>query len=248
MSIGAAFALVIIPPACEMTLLVSELPFATRAMRESVEQGGSRPVCLSVCVQRAALRTPPPFGRTLSFPKSATRLCEVRTPVPIASLGPLSADSLLSPREWVATAHPLGKHVPQTADKPKETELNTMFNKVILIGRLGQNAEAKTAQNNKEYVILNIATQESWKNDKGEYETRTEWHRVFAWRNLSKFAKTLQKGQLITLEGTLRYREVQDEVEGTTFKHRIAEVHATSMKRLSKIETADDPADGAGDE
>ena len=40
-----------------------------------------------------------------------------------------------------------------------------MFNKVILIGRLGQNAEAKTAQNNKEYVVLNIATQESWKND-----------------------------------------------------------------------------------
>ena len=73
-----------------------------------------------------------------------------------------------------------------------------MFNKVILIGRLGQNAEAKTAQNNKEYVTLNIATQESWKNDKGEHETRTEWHRVFAWRNLSKFAKTLQKGQLIT--------------------------------------------------
>src|SRR3981189_2618241 len=95
-----------------------------------------------------------------------------------------------------------------------------MFNKVILIGRLGQNAEAKTAQNNKEYVILNIATQESWKNDKGEYETRTEWHRVFAWRNLSKFAKPRQKGQLITLEGTLRYREVEDEVKGTPFKHR----------------------------
>ena len=110
-----------------------------------------------------------------------------------------------------------------------------MFNKVTLIGRLGQNAEAKTAQNNKEYVVLNIATQESWKNDKGDYETRTEWHRVYAWRNLSKFAKTLQKGQLITLEGT-------------TFKHRIAEVHAISMKRLSKIEAADDPTDGAGDE
>ena len=62
-----------------------------------------------------------------------------------------------------------------------------MFNKVILIGRLGQNAEAKTAQNKNEYVILNIATQESWKNDKGDYENRTEWHRVYAWRNLSKF-------------------------------------------------------------
>src|SRR5258708_17044516 len=110
-----------------------------------------------------------------------------------------------------------------------------MFNKVIIIGRLGQNAEAKTAQNNREYVVLNVATQESWKNDKGDYETRTEWHRVFAWSNLSKFAKTLQKGQLVTLEGTLLYRHVQDEVEGTTFKHRIAEVNATSMKRLSKI-------------
>ncbi len=99
-----------------------------------------------------------------------------------------------------------------------------MFNKVILIGRLGQTAEAKTAQNNKEYVILNIATQESWKSDKGDYESRTEWHRVYAWRNLSKFAKTLQKGQLVTLEGILRYREIEDDVNGTTFRHRIAEI------------------------
>jgi single-stranded DNA-binding protein len=52
--------------------------------------------------------------------------------------------------------------------------------------------------------------------------TRTEWHRVYARRNLSKFTKTLQKGQLITLEGIVRYRDVEDEVEGTTFKHRIA--------------------------
>jgi single-strand DNA-binding protein len=121
-----------------------------------------------------------------------------------------------------------------------------IINRVILIARLGQNAHAKTGQNNREYVVLNIATQENWKNDKGDYETRTEWHRIYASRNLSKFARTLQKGQLITLEGTLRYREV--EVEGTTFKHRIAQVHATSMKRLSKIESADDPLDGAGDE
>ena len=123
-----------------------------------------------------------------------------------------------------------------------------MFNKVILIGRLGHNAEAKTAQNKNEYVILNIASQESWKNDKGDYENRTEWHRVYAWRNLSKFAKTLQKGQLITLEGTLRYREVTEDVGGHPFKHRIAEIHAISMKRLSKVEAADDPSDGADDE
>src|SRR5271156_4616274 len=51
-------------------------------MRKAVEQGGSLPVCLSICVQRAALKTPPPFGRTLSFPESAKRLCKVRTPSP----------------------------------------------------------------------------------------------------------------------------------------------------------------------
>ena len=96
--------------------------------------------------------------------------------------------------------------------------------------------------------MLNIATQESWKNDKGDYETRTEWHRVYAWSNLSKFARTLQTGQLVTIEGALRYREVTDEIEGTTFKHRIAEIHAISMKRLSKIEAADAPSHGADDE
>src|ERR1700709_2769441 len=65
-----------------MTLQVSELAFATRAKRGAVEHGGSLPVCLSICVQRAALKTPPPFGRTLSFPESAARLYKVRTPAP----------------------------------------------------------------------------------------------------------------------------------------------------------------------
>jgi single-strand DNA-binding protein len=149
---------------------------------------------------------------------------------------------------WIANPSPYDSLLHYTS--PVFTgapELNTMFNKVILIGRLGQNAEAKTAQN-KEYVTLNIATQESWKDDKGDYETRTEWHRVYAWSNLSKFAKTLQKGQLVTLEGTLRYREYEEEVHGLTVRHRVAEIHATSMKRLSKVEAADDPSDGAGDE
>src|SRR5271170_1317322 len=77
---------------------------------------------------------------------------------------------------------------------------------------------------------------------------KIKWHRVYAWRNLSKFAKTLQKGQLVTLEGILRYREVEDDVKGTIFKHRIAEIHAISMKRLSKVEAADDPSDGADDQ
>src|SRR5258708_5289221 len=56
---------------------------------KAVEQGGSLPVCLSICVQRAALKTPPPFGRTLSFPKSAARLSRGADSCPQASCGPL---------------------------------------------------------------------------------------------------------------------------------------------------------------
>ena len=123
-----------------------------------------------------------------------------------------------------------------------------MFNRTILIGRIGQNAEAKTDKNQKEFVVLSLATQESWKNDQGEYENRTEWHRVYAWRNLSRFAKTFQKGQLITVEGQIRYREYTEDVNGTPVKHRVAEIHASSIKRLSKVEAQDDPADQASDE
>jgi single-strand DNA-binding protein len=103
---------------------------------------------------------------------------------------------------------------------------------VILIGRLGKNAEDKTAQNKKDYGVLSIATSEIWKNDKGECETRTEWHRGYAWGNLSNFAKTLQKGQLINLEGKIKYRTVEEDVEGKPFKYTIAEIHASSMRRL----------------
>src|SRR6202012_2661262 len=109
-----------------------------------------------------------------------------------------------------------------------------MFNKVIFIGRLGKNAEVKTAQNNKEYVVFSLATSESWRNEKGDYENRTGWHRVYAWSNLSSFARTLLKGQLITLEGKIKYREVSEEGEGVTFKHTIADIHATSIQVLKK--------------
>jgi single-strand DNA-binding protein len=71
---------------------------------------------------------------------------------------------------------------------------------------------------------------------------------LFRW--LKCYASTRLCGNALdlTLEDTLRYREVGDEVKGVTFKHRIAEMHAISIKRLSKIEATDDPTDGAYDE
>lgn len=123
-----------------------------------------------------------------------------------------------------------------------------MYNRTLLIGRIGHNAEAKTDKNQQEYVVLSIATKDSWKNEQGDYESRTEWHRVYAWRNLSRFAKTLQKGQLISVDGQIRYREYAEEVNGTTVKHRVAEIHAYKLQRLSKVEGQGESAEDNTDD
>ena len=96
------------------------------------------------------------------------------------------------------------------------------------------------------FVVLSVATSESWKNEKGEYDTRTEWHRVYAWGTLVNYAKTLQKGQLVNLEDKIKYRTVVEEVEGTAFKHTIAEIQAPSMRRrtirqMERTKTCDPP-------
>src|SRR5258708_32048520 len=88
-SIGAAFALVIFSPACGMTLLVSELAFATRAMSEAVEQGGS-PSGLPFYLRSACRAQNTPALRTHALlPRiRCAPLCEVRTPAPRQAVVP----------------------------------------------------------------------------------------------------------------------------------------------------------------
>ena len=82
---------------------------------EELEQASSISVCLSVCVQRAALKAPTPGGRTLSFQRFVRPFrCGL---LPRGKLGSPSTNLFHSPWEWVATAHPPGKHVPHPADK-----------------------------------------------------------------------------------------------------------------------------------
>src|SRR5580704_4463326 len=152
----------------------------------ALNRRGSFPVCLSVCVQRAALRTPPPFGPTLSFFEIRYAPSKVRTPSPRQAVVPFHRFRQVASGVG-RDGTPFGQACTADSGQTKRNGAKHMFNKVILIGRLGQNAEAKTAQNSREYAVLNIATQESWKNDKSDSENRTEWHRVYAWSNLSKF-------------------------------------------------------------
>ncbi|HEY9554419.1 single-stranded DNA-binding protein [Allosphingosinicella sp.] len=86
-------------------------------------------------------------------------------------------------------------------------------NKVILVGNLGDDPEARSLNNGGEVVNLRVATSESWKDRDGNRQERTEWHRVVIFNeNLGKVAKSyLRKGSKVYLEGQLQTRKWQDQ-------------------------------------
>jgi single-strand DNA-binding protein len=108
-------------------------------------------------------------------------------------------------------------------------------NEINLIGFVGQDAELKSSQNSKELVRFDLATKVSWKNrDSGQYDSRSEWHRIVVWGNLTKFAQALKKGEHIYVSGELRYRGYDKAVgEGkNTVTVPVAEIHAAEIRRL----------------
>ncbi|WP_265528140.1 single-stranded DNA-binding protein [Sphingomicrobium marinum] len=86
-------------------------------------------------------------------------------------------------------------------------------NKVILVGNLGADPEARSLNNGGEVVNLRVATSESWKDRDGNRQERTEWHNVVIWNeNLGRVAKNyLRKGSKVYLEGQLQTRKWQDQ-------------------------------------
>ena len=86
-------------------------------------------------------------------------------------------------------------------------------NKVILVGNLGQDPEARSFSNGGEVVNLRIATSENWKDRDGNRQERTEWHSVAIFNeNLGRVAKNyLRKGSKVYIEGQLQTRKWQDQ-------------------------------------
>ncbi len=86
-------------------------------------------------------------------------------------------------------------------------------NKVILVGNLGADPEARSLNNGGEVVNMRIATSESWKDRDGNRQERTEWHNVVIFNeNLGRVAKNyLRKGSKVYLEGQLQTRKWTDQ-------------------------------------
>ena len=86
-------------------------------------------------------------------------------------------------------------------------------NKVILVGNLGADPEARSLNNGGEVVNIRVATSESWKDRDGNRQERTEWHNVVIFNeNLGRVAKSyLRKGSKVYLEGQLQTRKWTDQ-------------------------------------
>jgi single-strand DNA-binding protein len=109
------------------------------------------------------------------------------------------------------------------------------INRVILIGNLGQDPTAHRTANDTLAVTLNIATSESWKDDQGRKQERTEWHRVVLWRGLGEIAaKYLKKGSRVYIDGSLRTRKYLKNNQD----HYVTEIIGHEMQLLDR------PSDG----
>lgn len=89
--------------------------------------------------------------------------------------------------------------------------MNAMKNRVQLIGNVGNDPEIKTLENGKKVAHMSIATNEYYKNDKGEKVEQTEWHRVTAWGKTAEIIeKFVVKGKEVAVEGKLTHRSYDD--------------------------------------
>ena len=89
--------------------------------------------------------------------------------------------------------------------------MNSLRNKVQLIGHVGNDPEIKTFEGGKKLANLTIATNDSYKNEKGEKVEQTEWHRITAWGKTAELIeKFVTKGKEIAIEGKLAHRSYDD--------------------------------------
>ena len=79
------------------------------------------------------------------------------------------------------------------------------INKVILIGHLGADPDVRYTADGTPVVNFNMATSERFRTAEGNWEDKTEWHRVVAFRKLAEiYASLLGKGRLVYVEGKLQ--------------------------------------------
>ena len=105
------------------------------------------------------------------------------------------------------------------------------INKVIILGRLGQDPEMRYTQNQTAVCSLNVATTEFKQNQNGEREEMTEWHRIVVWgKQAENCGQYLAKGRGVAVEGRLQTRSWEDQ---NGQKRYTTEIVANNVQFLS---------------
>jgi len=106
------------------------------------------------------------------------------------------------------------------------------INKVILVGNLGQDPEGRFTPQGTAVTNLSVATNESWKDQNGEIQERTEWHRVVMYGKMAETANEyMNKGQMVYIEGRLQTREWEDQNQ---VKRKTTEIRCDNFTMLGK--------------
>lgn len=123
---------------------------------------------------------------------------------------------------------------------------NPGFNKVLLIGNAGRDAEVKSTSNGKRVANFSLAINNSFQSRKGEKVQRVEWVRCVAWNKQAEIAgRLVTKGKQLFIEGRLQTRRYED---GEGASRTITEVVVTTLRvlggaaRETEEETAPEPA------
>lgn len=104
-------------------------------------------------------------------------------------------------------------------------------NKVILVGNLGKDPEVRYMPNGNAVANFTVATSESWKDQQGQQQERTEWHNIVMYRRLAEVAgEYLKKGSKVYIEGKLQTSKWQDQATGQD-RYK-TEINASEMQML----------------
>ena len=105
-------------------------------------------------------------------------------------------------------------------------------NKVIIVGNLGQDPEARFTPQGTAVTNLSVATNESWKSQNGETQDRTEWHRVVMYGKMAETASEyMKKGQMVYIEGRLQTNEWEDQNQ---IKRKTTEIKCENFTMLGR--------------
>ena len=94
--------------------------------------------------------------------------------------------------------------------------MNSLRNRVHLIGNLGQDPETKNLDSGKKVTRFTLATNDDFKNAEGQKVKETTWHNIVAWNGLADVAgRYLKKGREVAVEGKIVYRSYADKTGAT---------------------------------